>query len=79
LSKALILVVVESLVALQESIITLRNVGIECQTARSAKDAIDVLLDLQGTARQITVVLSYIEMSVMDGYALTRTLRATPD
>ncbi|MCF5676389.1 response regulator, partial [Pseudomonas syringae] len=79
LSKARILVVDDSQVALQQSIITLRNLGIECHTARSAKEAIDVLLDLQGTARQINVVVSDIEMSEMDGYALTRTLRDTPD
>ncbi|MCR8721748.1 chemotaxis protein [Pseudomonas syringae] len=79
LSKARILVVDDSQVALQQSIITLRNLGIECHTARSAREAIDVLLDLQGTARQINVVVSDIEMSEMDGYALTRTLRDTPD
>ncbi|MFH7450940.1 chemotaxis protein CheV, partial [Pseudomonas syringae pv. tagetis] len=39
LSKARILVVDDSKVALQQSIITLRNLGIECHTARSAKEA----------------------------------------
>ncbi|WP_162873956.1 response regulator, partial [Pseudomonas viridiflava] len=63
----------------QQSIITLRNLGINCHTARSAKEAIDVLLELQGTAAQINVVVSDIEMSEMDGYALTRTLRDTPN
>ena len=53
--------------------------GLTCHTARSAKEAIDVLLELQGTAEQINVVVSDIEMSEMDGYALTRTLRETPD
>ncbi len=38
-----------------------------------------MLLELQGTAEQINVVVSDIEMSEMDGYALTRTLRETPD
>jgi two-component system chemotaxis response regulator CheV len=60
-------------------VITLRNLGIECHTARSAREAIDHLLDLQGTAQQINVVVSDIEMSEMDGYAFTRTLRETPD
>jgi two-component system chemotaxis response regulator CheV len=79
LSKAKILVVDDSHVALQQSLITLRNLGIHCHTARSAKEAIDRLLELQGTAEQINVVVSDIEMSEMDGYAFTRTLRETPD
>ena len=69
----------DSQVALQQSVHTLRNLGIECHTARSAKDAINVLLELQGTAQEINVVVSDIEMSEMDGYAFTRTLRETPD
>jgi two-component system, chemotaxis family, chemotaxis protein CheV len=79
LGNARILVVDDSQVALQQSVHTLRNLGLTCHTARSAKEAIDVLLELQGTAEQINVVVSDIEMSEMDGYALTRTLRETPD
>jgi two-component system chemotaxis response regulator CheV len=79
LASANILVVDDSQVALQQSLLTLRNLGIHCHTARSAKEAIDVLLELQGTAAQINVLVSDIEMSEMDGYALTRTLRETPD
>ncbi|MDD0975209.1 chemotaxis protein [Pseudomonas fontis] len=74
-----ILVVDDSQVALQQSVHTLRSLGIECHTARSAKDAINTLLELQGTAQEINVVVSDIEMSEMDGYAFTRTLRETPD
>ncbi|QBF28459.1 chemotaxis protein CheV [Pseudomonas tructae] len=74
-----ILVVDDSQVALQQSVHTLRNLGIECHTARSAKDAINTLLELQGTEREINVVVSDIEMSEMDGFAFTRTLRETPD
>ena len=69
----------DSQVALQQSIYTLRSLGLECHTARSAKDAIAVLLELQGTDQEIDVVVSDIEMSEMDGYAFTRTLRETPD
>lgn len=79
LAAARILVVDDSQVALQQSLITLRNLGIDCNTARSAKEAIDVLLELQGSPAQINVVVSDIEMSEMDGYAFTRTLRETPD
>ncbi|WP_313741553.1 chemotaxis protein [Pseudomonas sp.] len=79
LAAANILVVDDSQVALQQSIHTLRNLGIDCRTARSAKDAIEVLLELQGTASEINIVVSDIEMSEMDGYAFTRTLRETPD
>ena len=79
LRRANILVVDDSHVALQQSLLTLRNLGLECRTARSAKEAIDCLLELQGTAGQINILVSDIEMSEMDGYALTRTLRETPD
>jgi len=79
LGNARILVVDDSQVALQQSVHTLRNLGLQCHTARSAKEAIDRLLELQGTVEQINVVVSDIEMSEMDGYAFTRTLRETPD
>ncbi|MBF8779510.1 chemotaxis protein [Pseudomonas fulva] len=79
LAAANILVVDDSQVALQQSTHTLRSLGIECHTARSAKEAIDVLLALQGTEREINIVVSDIEMSEMDGYAFTRSLRETPD
>jgi len=79
LARANILVVDDSQVALQQSLLTLRNLGIDCRTARSAREAIDCLLELQGTRGQINVLVSDIEMSEMDGYALTRTLRETPD
>ncbi|MNR13434.1 Chemotaxis protein CheV [compost metagenome] len=79
LAKANILVVDDSQVALQQSLQTLRNLGIDCHTARSAREAIERLLELQGTSEQINVVVSDIEMSEMDGFTLTRTLRETPD
>ncbi len=79
LSKTRILVVDDSQVALQQSRISLRNLGLDCHTARSAKEAIDVLLELHGSPAQINLLVSDIEMSEMDGYALTRTLRETPD
>ncbi|WP_164668890.1 response regulator, partial [Pseudomonas viridiflava] len=79
LSKTRILVVDDSQVALQQSRISLRDLGLDCHTARSAKEAIDRLLELQGTPQQINVVVSDIEMSEMDGYAFTRTVRDTPD
>ncbi|WP_028696400.1 chemotaxis protein [Pseudomonas cremoricolorata] len=78
-AAANILVVDDSQVALQQSIHTLRNLGIDCHTARSAKEAIELLLELQGTALEINIVVSDIEMSEMDGYAFTRTLRESPD
>lgn len=79
LAAANILVVDDSNVALQQSVHTLRNLGIECRTARSAKDAIGILLELQGTSQEINVIVSDIEMSEMDGYAFTRSLRESPD
>jgi two-component system chemotaxis response regulator CheV len=79
LAGARILVVDDSQVALQQSVITLRNLGLHCHTARSAREAIERLLELQGTPEQINVVVSDIEMSEMDGYSFTRTVRETPD
>ncbi|MBA1201904.1 chemotaxis protein CheV [Pseudomonas capeferrum] len=79
LGAANILVVDDSQVALQQSVNTLRNLGVECRTARSARDAINLLLELQGTGQEINIVVSDIEMSEMDGYAFTRSLRETPD
>ncbi|MBD1550950.1 chemotaxis protein [Pseudomonas typographi] len=79
LARARILVVDDSQVALQQSTLALRNLGLHCRTARSAREAMDVLLELQGGPEQINLLVSDIEMSEMDGYALTRTLRETPD
>jgi len=79
LSEAKILIVDDSQVALQQSLQTLRGLGITCHTARSAKEAIERLLELQGTDEQINVVVSDIEMPEMDGYAFTRSLRESPD
>jgi two-component system chemotaxis response regulator CheV len=76
LAGAKILVVDDSQVALQQSVLALRSLGLECHTARSAKDAMARLLELQGTSGEINILVSDIEMPEMDGYALTRTLRA---
>ncbi|MBF7141799.1 MULTISPECIES: chemotaxis protein [Pseudomonas] len=75
LAQARILVVDDSQVALQQSVLALRSLGIGCHTARSAKEAMARLVELQGTAAAINIVVSDIEMPEMDGYALTRTLR----
>lgn len=79
LANARILVVDDSQVALQQSILALRSLGMECHTARSAKDAMTCLLDLKGTAEEINIVVSDIEMPEMDGYALTRAPRGMGD
>jgi two-component system chemotaxis response regulator CheV len=78
LGNARILVVDDSQVALQQSVHPAQPRP-AMPYARSAKEAIDCLLDLQGTAQQINLIVSDIEMSEMDGYAFTRTLRETPD
>jgi two-component system chemotaxis response regulator CheV len=79
LAQANILVVDDSQVALQQSVIALRGLGMECQTARSAREALARLMDLKGTASAINILVSDIEMPEMDGYALTRTLRESMD
>jgi two-component system chemotaxis response regulator CheV len=79
LGHARVLIIDDSHVALRQSVLTLQTLGLNCYTARSAKQAIDRLLELQDTPEQINVVVSDIEMSEMDGYTFTRTLRETPD
>ena len=74
-----ILVVDDSQVALQRSRQTLHGLGIDCVTARSAQEALEILRSLHGSPQAIDIVVSDIEMSEMDGYALTRTLRDLPD
>jgi two-component system chemotaxis response regulator CheV len=79
LSATRILIVDDSQVALHQSLNALQALNIQCQTARSAREAIDKLLACQGTDDEINVVVSDIEMPEMDGYAFTQSLRESPD
>ncbi|TWI55005.1 two-component system chemotaxis response regulator CheV [Pseudomonas duriflava] len=79
LTMARVLIVDDSQVALNQSLFTLQALNIRCQTARSAQEAIEKLLELQGSDNEINVVVSDIEMPGMDGYAFTQSLRESPD
>src|SRR3989338_495116 len=74
-----VLVVDDSHVALQQSMITLRKLELDCQMVRSAAEALELLQRQFDAGEPIEVLVSDIEMPEMDGYDLVRTLRKKPD
>ena len=74
-----VLVVDDSHVALQQTMITLRKLELDCQMVRSAAEALELLQRQFDAGEPIEVLVSYIEMPEMDGYDLVRTLRKKPD
>lgn len=72
------LVVDDSTVALHQTVNTLRTLGLECLPLRNGKEALAALLERAGTAGAIEILVSDIEMPEMDGYDLTREVRASP-
>lgn len=75
LSGRRVLVVDDSQVALQQTLITLRKLELDCQAVRSAASALDLLLTRQQAGQPIEVLVSDIEMPEMDGYNLVREIR----
>ncbi|VAX13132.1 Chemotaxis protein CheV [hydrothermal vent metagenome] len=77
-----ILVVDDSAMARAQTVRTLDSLRVPYVMARDGKDAMDVLLKLNGDeadpAEAISLVLSDIEMPEMDGYSLTQQIRKTP-
>ena len=77
-----ILVVDDSAMARAQTVRTLDSLQIPYVMARDGKDAMDVLMKLNGEeadpADAISLVLSDIEMPEMDGYSLTQKIRRTP-
>ncbi len=77
-----ILVVDDSAMARTQTVRTLDSLQIPYVMARDGKDAMDVLMKLNGDeadpADAISLVLSDIEMPEMDGYNLTQKIRQTP-
>ena len=69
------LVVDDSQVALQQTLITLRKLDLDCQAVRSAASALEVLRTEREEGRPIEVLVSDIEMPEMDGYALVQQIR----
>jgi len=74
-----VLVVDDSQVALQQTMITLRKLELDCQMVRSAAAALELLQAHYAAGQPIEVLVSDIEMPEMDGYDLVRTLRKKPD
>ena len=79
LSGRRVLVVDDSQVALQQTLITLRKLELDCQAVRSAASALDLLLTRQQAGQPIEVLVSDIEMPEMDGYNLVREIRRHAD
>ena len=74
-----VLVVDDSHVALQQTLVTLRKLDLDCQAVRSAAAAMDLLLTQQAAGQPIEVLVSDIEMPEMDGYSLVREIRRNPE
>ncbi|MCG4455574.1 chemotaxis protein [Pseudomonas sp. MMS21-TM103] len=74
-----VLVVDDSHVALQQTLVTLRKLDLDCQAVRSAASALDVLLTQHQAGLPIEVLVSDIEMPEMDGYSLVREIRQRSD
>ncbi len=77
-----ILIVDDSAMARAQTVRTLDSLQVPYVMARDGKDAMDVLMKLNGSdadpADAINLVLSDIEMPEMDGYSLTQEIRQTP-
>lgn len=76
-----VLVVDDSSLARSQTVNTLTELGIECVLARNGVEAMAQLHKLNGAVAEgppVDMVLSDIEMPEMDGYALTRAIRAEP-
>ncbi len=75
-----VLIVDDSLVARNQIKMALQQIGVECMTAHDGKEAIDLLEELENDGVDIVqhfdMVISDIEMPEMDGYMLTKSIRA---
>jgi len=75
-----VMVVDDSLVARNQLVNLFRQMDMECvvaQDGREALERLEAIAESQGEER-VTLVVSDIEMPLMDGYALTRAIRETP-
>ncbi len=71
-----VLIVDDSLVARRQTAHTLEPFGVECLMARDGKEALQLLKTQAGAGGLVDMVISDIEMPEMDGYTLTREIRA---
>lgn len=76
-----VLVVDDSQVARRQVVDLFRQMEIECVVANDGREALDRLLEMaQGNpAEGVELVVSDIEMPRLDGYALTRAIRESPN
>jgi two-component system chemotaxis response regulator CheV len=76
----LVLLVDDSSMARHQTAQTLDQLGVVYLVARDGKEAIDLLREnRQSEEPDVEMVISDIEMPEMDGYSLTRAIRADPD
>lgn len=77
-----IMVIDDSAVARKQIIRSLSALGLEIDTAKDGRDALNKLLKFAEThdnlANEIPLIISDIEMPEMDGYTLTSEIRANP-
>ena len=74
-----VLLVDDSSMARHQTAQTLDQLGLEYLTARDGKEALELLMgEDEGAHATVEMVISDIEMPEMDGYTLTREIRATP-
>ncbi|HET6555531.1 MAG TPA: chemotaxis protein [Dyella sp.] len=76
-----VMVVDDSLVARNQLVNLFRQMDVECVVAQDGREALKRLEELAEApeGEGITLVVSDIEMPRMDGYALTRAIRDTPE
>ncbi|WP_243039273.1 chemotaxis protein [Dyella sedimenti] len=76
-----VMVVDDSLVARNQLVNLFRQMDVECIVAQDGEEALERLKSLAKApeGEGVTLVVSDIEMPRMDGYALTRAIRETPE
>jgi two-component system chemotaxis response regulator CheV len=76
-----VMVVDDSLVARNQLVNLFRQMDVECVIAQDGREALARLKELAAApdGEGVTLVVSDIEMPRMDGYALTRAVRETPE
>lgn len=76
LQDKLVLVVDDSKIARKQVAHTLDALGVEYLVSEDGKKALELMHECQADGRQIDMIISDIEMPEMDGYTLTRRVRA---
>ncbi|RAO77211.1 chemotaxis protein [Dyella jiangningensis] len=76
-----VMVVDDSLVARNQLVGLFRQMDVECVVAQDGREALERLKELAQApeGEGVTLVVSDIEMPRIDGYALTRAIRETPE